>query len=155
MQHGLRSSTKRLAPKITPSCLPLSLYAIHLPYRRTSYSSARIVSAFSGTTATDTVAAECIMPPLLQAPASSTTLTKPEPSACVEPPDTRCDGFDDLLATCISTLGVPGGRRARESLRCVLQAWGEKRAREKTEVSVSIVRLSCLITGVYCAIPVY
>ena len=89
MQHGLRSSTKRLAPKITPSCLPLSLYAIHLPYRRTSYSSARIVSAFSGTTATDTVAAECIMPPLLQAPASSTTLTKPEPSACVEPPDTR------------------------------------------------------------------
>ena len=118
-------------------------YATHLFSSRTPYSSAKIVSAFSRSARTDTaVAAEILVSPLLpRAPAASTAPTKPEPSACVDSPDTSCDGFDDLLATCISTLGVPGGRRARESLRCVLQAWGEKKIREKTEVSVSIVRL--------------
>lgn len=106
---------------------------------RARYSSDKIASAFSRTTATDNtaiVAAESVMPLLLPRTAASTNSIKLEPSACVEPPD-------DLLATCISTLGVPGGRKARESLRCVLQAWGEKRTREQMEVSVSIVHLSC------------
>lgn len=33
--------------------------------------------------------------------------------------------FDELLVGCIAMLGVPGGMRARESLRRVLKAWSE------------------------------
>eukprot|EP00904_Undaria_pinnatifida_P007392 jgi/Undpi1/3783/HiC_scaffold_16.g07152.m1 len=102
--------------------------------------SAKTASDFPKT-ATDTAPAKSksmSMPPLLPRAPSSSTPTKLDPtSACSEPPATRRDSssFDELLATCISKLGVPGGRRARESLRSVLQAWGEKRTRETIEVS--------------------
>lgn len=33
--------------------------------------------------------------------------------------------YDELIVGCIAMLGVPGGMRARESLRRVLKAWSE------------------------------